>query len=199
MPQKKFSERMTFKELGSLQEKALFYLAENPDNHKQGIQQGIEHPSDQYGSVLKAVDALEKMGYIQSKKGKSQKQVKIKIYDCTEFGVFYALTRNPSANITKILDMYKSKVEFCQSFLQLYKVWGHDYFTMYLRDAGDFLPMVQKNGVDQALPFFLMKILKQMKSIDPETRNKNAREALKIFPETKKMLEELKRNINEIL
>ena len=41
----KKNDDILFKELGSLQEKVLFFLAENPENHKQGIQQGINHPA----------------------------------------------------------------------------------------------------------------------------------------------------------
>jgi len=62
---RKTKSNIIFKELGSLQEKVLFFLAENPENHKQGIQQGINHPAEQYGSVSKAVDALKNMGLIE--------------------------------------------------------------------------------------------------------------------------------------
>ena len=156
-PLKKISgNEIIFKELGSLQEKVLFFLAENPENHKQAIQQGIQYPSEQYGSVLKAVDTLEKSDYIKSKEIKSQKNVKIKIYNCTELGVFYALTRNSDANILKILDTHKDKIEFCKQFRAIYDVWGHDHFAMFVKDMSEFLPMVQKNGVEQASPYLMM-------------------------------------------
>ena len=70
---------------------------------------------------------------------------------------------------------------------------------MFLRDIGEFLPIVQKSGMDVAMPYLLMKILKQMKSITPEERKRNAKEALKLFPETKQMLKELQKNINDVL
>ena len=44
MSRKESNDEIIFKESGSLQEKVLFFLAENPDNHKQSIQHGIEHP-----------------------------------------------------------------------------------------------------------------------------------------------------------
>jgi endo-beta-N-acetylglucosaminidase D len=44
-----------------------------------------------------------------------------------------------------------------------------------------------------------MKAVKQMKTVDLKTRKKNAMEALKLFPETKKTLKELQKNINELL
>jgi DNA-binding PadR family transcriptional regulator len=196
---RKVSDDIIFKELGSLQEKVLFYLAENPDNHKQGIQQGIAHPTDQYGSISKAVDALEKFGYIESKEAISQKKVKIKIYGCTESGVFYALTKNQFANVLKILDSYKSKVKFCESFRQLYDTWGHEHFVMYLRDVGYALPIIQKNGIEAAMPILLMKILEEMKKIDKKTRTKNAKAALGLFPESKKWLTEWKNNLDELI
>ena len=67
MSHKELKDEIIFKELGCLQEKVLFYLAENPEKHKKGIQQGISHPADQYGSIKNAVDALEKIGFIESK------------------------------------------------------------------------------------------------------------------------------------
>jgi DNA-binding PadR family transcriptional regulator len=196
---RKVSDDIIFKELGSLQEKVLFYLAENPDNHKQGIQQGIAHPTDQYGSISKAVDALEKFGYIESKEGISQKKVPIKLYHCTESGVFCALTKNQSANVLRILDSYKLRVKFCDSFRQLYDAWGHEHFIMYLRDIGYALPIIQKNGIEAAMPILLMKILEEMKKIDKKTRTKNAKAALGLFPESKKWLTEWKNNLDELI
>ena len=143
--------------------------------------------------------AMEELGYIKSKKILSQKKVKIKNYESTELGVFYTLARNPNANILKILDGYENRVEFCKSFRALYNVWGHDQFTMFLRDMGEFLPMVRKNGIELAVPYMLMKISKQMLSLDWKTRKKNIKEALKQYPHTKKMLKEMRKNIDEIL
>ena len=195
----KESEDIIFKELGSLQEKVLFYLAENPKKHKQGIQQGINHPAEQYGSVKNAVDALEKLGYFESKEIKSQKNVPIKIYSCTKLGIFYVLTKNAYSDIPRILDTYKDRIDFCKSFRALYDVWGHDHFALFLKNMGEFLPMVQKNGVEYASPYLLMKIAKQMQSIDPKTRKKNVKEAMKQFPHTKQMLKEMQKTINELL
>jgi DNA-binding PadR family transcriptional regulator len=95
MTNKISNDENIFKELGSLQEKVLFSVTENPQNHKQAIQQGIKHSAEQYGSVLKAVDAFEKLGFVESKKTSSQKKVQIKIYSCTDSGIFYALAKNP--------------------------------------------------------------------------------------------------------
>jgi DNA-binding PadR family transcriptional regulator len=190
---------IAFKELGSLQEKVVFFLAENPENHKQAIQKGIEHPNDQYGSVLKAVDAVEKLGYIEFQKTQSQKNVEIKVYKCTELGIFYALARNRSANIVKIFDSYETQVEFCRPFRTLYDVWGHDHFALFLRNLGEFLPMAQKNGVEQAVPYLLMKLVQQAQSVDPKTRKKNVKEVLKQFPKANQTLKDWRKNIDDVL
>ena len=195
----KKNDDILFKELGSLQEKVLFFLAENPENHKQGIQQGINHPAEQYGSVSKAVDALEKFGFVAAIEGVSQKNLKIKIYSCTESGVFYALTRNPSAKPVEIFEANKDKVSWCKSLRQLYDVWGHDHFMAYFRDVGDILPIIQKKGVAEAMPYMFFKAVKLTHSIDKKTRNRNVKEALKLFPENKEMLKEWRKNINEVL
>ena len=174
-------------------------MAENSENHKQAIQKGIEYPDDQYGSVKKAVDKLEELGYIKSKQTLSQKKVEIKEYECTELGVFYALARNPNANTLRILEGYESRIEFCKSFKALYNVWGHDHFAMFLRDIGEFLPMVRKKGVEVAVPYLLMKIMRQTRSLDKKTRKKNVRAVFKQYPHTKQMLKEWRKNIDEVL
>ena len=187
-----------FKELGNLQEKALFYLAQNPESHKQAIQHGLKHPSDQYGSISKAVDSLEKMSFISSKEGISQKNVKIKLYYCTDSGVFYTLTHS-TENILGVLDAYKSTVAFCNAFRQLYDVWGKEHFTTYIKDVGKFLPVMQRDGAEVAMPYLLMLIFEEMKKIDPAKRMKNAKAALKLFPESKKYLKEWRDNLNELI
>lgn len=195
----KKKDNIIFKELGSLQEKTLFFLAENPENHKQGIQQGINHPAEQYGSVSKAVDALETLGFITAKEAMSQKKVRIKTYSCTESGLFYALTRNPSADAIKLFEAYKSKVSWCKSLRQLYDVWGHDHFMEYFRDVGDVLPIIQNKGFAEAMPYLFFKAVKLTHSIDKKTSNRNVKEAMKLFPHTKDMLKEMRKNIDEVL
>jgi DNA-binding PadR family transcriptional regulator len=188
-----------FKELGNLQQKVLFFLAENPDQHKQAIQKGISHPTDQYGSISKAVDSLEELGFIDSKLTKSQKNVEIKLFKCTDEGVLYALSRNPLGDILKILDSYKEQVEFCKQFRALYDVWGQKQMALFLKDLGEFLPMVHTKGIEYAAPFLLMKFAKQFQTLDPKTKKKNVKAAINQFPKTKEMLKEMQDNIKELL
>jgi hypothetical protein len=129
----------------------------------------------------------------------SQKNVRIKTYSCTESGIFYALTRDPSADPVKIFEAYKSEVSWCKSLRQLYDVWGHEHFMAYFRDVGDVLPIIQKKGFDEALPYLFFKAVKLTHSIDKKTRNRNVKEALKLFPENKEMLKEWRKNIDEVL
>lgn len=200
MPKKEFDpNHIIFQELGPLQEKIVFFIAENPENHKQAIQKGIEHPAEQYGSVLKAVDSLEEFGYIQSREILSQKKVTIKTYSCTELGVFYALSRNPDLNITKIFDNYENKFDFLKQIKPLYEVWGHEQFFILLKDIGEFLPMVKNHGVDYAVPHLILKSYRQMQKLDKKTKNRNVKIALKQFPETKAMLKEMHKSIEDLL
>ena len=104
-----------------------------------------------------------------------------------------------SDNILEVLDAYKSRVDFCKSFRQLYDVWGQDHFVMYVKDIGKFLPIVQKDGIEVAMPYLLMLILEEMKKIDPIARKRNAKEAMKLFPESKTMLKEWKKNLDELV
>jgi DNA-binding PadR family transcriptional regulator len=188
------------KNLGTLQEKVLYFLAENPHNHKQAIQKGIEHPDDQYGSVLKAVEALKDSGCIKWKKGKSMKKVSIKFYDCTEEGAFYALARNPRANVLKILDAYKDQYDSYKALRNLYDAYGHDLFVKFIRDVDEFLPMVQKQGLEKALPYLFMKIVREASDVDLTQRKRIARESMKqLSPQMKKAMKEWAKSINEIV
>jgi len=200
----KTSEKITgneniFKELGSLQQKALYFLAENPDNHKQAIQKGINHPADQYGSVSKAVDSLEELGFVCSTLTRSQKNNPIKLFRCTDEGVLYALARNPLRDIPKVLDSYKEYVGFCGQFRALYDVWGPEHMAVFLNDLGEFLPMVHSKGIDYAAPYLLMTFAKQQQTLDRKTKKNNVKEAIKQFPKTKQMLKEMQDNINDLL
>lgn len=199
MSEKIFGKENIFKELGSLQQKALFFLAENPDKHKQAIQQSINHPSDQYGSISNAVDSIEQSGYINSKLAKSQKNVEIKLFRCTDLGVLYALTRNPLCDIPRVLDSYKDEFEFCKQFRALYNVWGHEQMAQFLKDTGEFLPMVYTKGIEYATPYFLMKFARQMQTLDPKIKTRNVKEAIAQFPKTKQMLKEMQKDINDLL
>jgi hypothetical protein len=195
----KTPEKAILKELGCLQEKVLFYLAKNPEKHKKAIQQGINHDVDQYGSVKKAVDALEKMGYIQSIEALSQKKVPIKFYYCTETGIFYALTKDSTANIPNILNIYESKFPFCEGFNQLYTIWGHDNFVRYLNDTIECLPIIQRKGFKYALPLILMQAVNQTQDIGPKTHKENIEKAIKLNPEIKQTLREWQKSINDLL
>ena len=139
------------------------------------------------------------ISFVVPKDAVSQKNVRIKTYSCTESGIFYALTRDPSANPVKIFDAYKSEVSWCKSLRQLYDVWGHDHFMAYFRDVGDVLPLIQKKGFAEALPYMFFKAVKLTHSIDKKTRNRNVKEALKLFPENKEVLKEWRKNIDEVL
>ena len=193
------SQENIFKELGSLQQRALYFLAENPEKHKQAIQQGINHPADQYGSVSKAVDSLELSGFIIFRLTRSQKNNEIRLFRCTDEGVLYTLARSSSCNIPKVLDSYIEQVEFCKQFRALYDVWGREHMTMFLKELGEFLPMVHAKGIDYAAPYLLMKFAKQLQTLDPKTKKNNVKEAMTQFPKTKQMLKEMRKNINELL
>ncbi len=186
-------------ELGSLQKKVLFFLAENPDKHKQAIQQGIRYPPEQYGSVLKAANALENSGYIKSIRVVSEKNVEIKTYSCTDTGVFYTLCKNPDADVVRVLDAHKSRSDVFNSFRSLYDVWGHDTFARFFRNVSDFFPMMQREGIERAVTFLLVKFAMDAESLDLKTRKKNAKAVLKQFPNTRKLMKEWSDTIKELL
>ncbi len=111
----------------------------------------------------------------------------------------HSSARNPTGDISRIFRVNEEQVEFCKQFKALYEVWGRDHFVMFLKDLGEFLPMVHNKGIDYATPYLLMKIAQQMQSIDQKTRTKNVKAAMKEFPETKKMFKEMKKNLDGLV
>ena len=71
--------------------------------------------------------------------------------------------------------------------------------AMFLKDMGEFLPMVHSKGIDYATPYLLMKFLKQRQTIGQRKMKKNVKEAIKIFPKNKQKLKEMQNNIKELL
>ena len=189
---------LQIKELGHLQERVLFFLSENPDQNKQAIQKGISHPSDQYGSILKAVTALQKIGYIQAKSGISKKKVPISLYNCTDLGVFYALSKNPNGDVEKLLSAYGER-DTWKSVKCLYGEVDHEAFTSIFKDSADFIPMMSKDGLKNALIHLFVRSYRRSRKLNPKTRKEVANAALKCFPELKSFLKEWRDNINEIL
>jgi DNA-binding PadR family transcriptional regulator len=188
---------LNIKKLGTLQEKILFFLAENPDNHKQAIQKGINHQPDQYSSILHAVNALKKMGLIESKKATSQKQQEIDVYSCTEIGLLYTLAENRSPDIPKFLNACQAKGEIWKSLKGLYQDIGEKQFLILFRQMADILPMIKKDGLENAMIYLFMRTAKQVQVIDLETRMKVAKSALEHFPTLKPTMKEWSDNIKQ--
>jgi hypothetical protein len=198
MPKEEYNAETVFKEMGGVMKKVLFYLAENPESCKQKIQRDIHYPDKQYGTISNSVKSLKKQGYIQFKKAKSQKNKEMNNYFCTELGVFYALTRNPNPDIPKILDAYKSQIEFCKGFQGLYNILEHNLFAI-LKDIQEFLPMIQKDGFSPTNQvIMIIKLAKIFENLDQETRQKFIEEALRQFPQSKKLVNQHQNIINEI-
>jgi hypothetical protein len=116
---------LALKELGILQEKILKYLSKNPNCHNQEIQRGINHPEDQYSSVYNSTKALEKQGYIESIEKLSEKNVKIKCYNCTQRGLIYTFLHSPDT-LLEIADIYLKKYPELKFFQTQLKCFGHD-------------------------------------------------------------------------
>jgi len=135
------------KDLGNLQKKIIFYLAENPKQHKETIQKKLEHKY--YGAVLNAVRRLEKSGFLVSEKARSKKNVKIKLYSCSEKGVFYALIKNEKANVLKILENYKD-YRVVKRLREVCDMLGEEVFVKLLRFVQPFLPLVESLNVEEA-------------------------------------------------
>ncbi|MEM3602781.1 MAG: hypothetical protein QXN87_08945 [Candidatus Bathyarchaeia archaeon] len=136
------------KDLGDLQRKIIFYLAENPKQHKESIMKSLEHKY--YGSVLNAVKRLEKTKYLVSVRAKSKKNLKIKLYSCSEKGVFYALVKNEKTDVLKILENYKD-YGVVKRLREICEMLGEEVFVKLIKLIQPFLPLVETMGAEEAL------------------------------------------------
>ena len=59
--------------------------------------------------------------------------------------------------------------------------------------------MIQRDGFEQAAAFLMMKSLMDAKALDPKTNKRNAKAAMKQFPNTKRLLKKWKDNIKDVL
>lgn len=184
------------RDLGSLQEKVLDYLAENPNQHKQSIQKAI--PSKQYGSILHAVNALEKAGYVESEDTLSEKNVPMKLYSCTDKGIQYALTKASEDSVLKILDAYKKKFSVNEFFLSEYKRLGHDRFFLFFKIMMKSLPILEKKDKDEAAQQMLFLAMKTQENLSPKEQKQMLKEITDQFPEAKKSAKEAKKRLDEL-
>ena len=167
------------KDLGNLQKKIVFYLAENPKQHKEAIQKELKHKY--YGAVLNAVKQLEKFGFLVSKRAKSQKNVRIKLYSCSEKGVFYALVKNENADVLKILGNYKD-YHVVRRLREVCDMLGEEVFVRLLKQAQPFLPIAETMGVEVAVGQAFSYFMKYPEKLD------GLKEAIEKSPKAKEMV-----------
>jgi DNA-binding PadR family transcriptional regulator len=187
---------MTLRKLGSLQEKVLFFLAENPRNHKQAIQKGIEYPDDQYGSVSNAVDALEKLKFITYKKGMSEKKVEIKFYSCTEEGVTYSLANNSDADLKKILTLYKE-----YPFIGLLKTnyeTDRDLFNIMFNRMVQVLPMLGRRKPEEIIGYILMAFVQDTENLSFKQKVDMLKRLRKFSPQAKEAIYVIKKLFDQV-
>jgi DNA-binding PadR family transcriptional regulator len=176
--------------LSSLREKIVFCLSENPNLNAQALQKALGYPSNQYPNISKALKTLEKSGLIRSKHGKSKKNVQIKLYRCTDNGILYALGRNPKADALKTINAYESLEDIAKTFRACYDIMGLELFFRFVRDWNEFMPMIQKDGIDSVAPYIVMKAMMQTSDIDLGTRTRIVKQLLEHFPQTKRDLKD---------
>ena len=98
--------------LSRIEEKVISFLSLSLDKNAQQIQRGIDIEDKNYSTVKKAIDRLEKKKfYVESKKGKSEKNVVIKFYKLSTRGVLVAFATNDEETLIKTLCLYKSTSE----------------------------------------------------------------------------------------
>jgi len=186
----KSSTYLEVAKLGSLREKIIFYLSENPNLNAQALQRALEYPPNQYPNILKALKTLEKTGLIKSKGGKSKKKVPIRLYRCTDNGILYALARNPKANALKTINAYENTEEIAKTFRACYDIMGPELFVKFVEDVDEFMLMIQKDGIENVAPYIVMRSMIQTSHLDIDTRTRIVKELFKQFPQTKQVLKD---------
>jgi hypothetical protein len=198
MPKKK-STYLDLKQLGSLREKIVFQLSENPNLNAQAVQKNLGYPSNQYPNVLNALKTLEKLELLTSKRSKSKKNVPIKLYRCTFDGVLFTLAENPKASVLSVLNAYQSLDKNSNFFRKLYDIWGHEHFMAFVRYFHEYLPVIHKNGLAKVIPMMLMTAARETQNLDQDTKIEKSSETIKLFPEAEEALKEWGDSINKVL
>ncbi len=176
--------------LSSLREKIVFCLSENPNLNAQALQKTLGYPSNQYPNISKALKTLEKSGLIRSKHGKSKKNVQIKLYRSTDNGILYALGRNPKADALKTINVYENLEDIAKTFRVLYNIMGPELYFSFVRDWNDFMPMIQKEGIDNVAPHIVMRAMMLTDHLDLDTHTRIVKQLLEQFPQTKRALKD---------
>lgn len=184
------------RDLGSKREKILLYLAENPNQFVQTIQKELGYPDTQYGSIYKSVHELKKMGYLKSKKGRAQKG-ETDFFKCTDIGVYHALSKNPDANIPKILDAYKDDVKLIGFFYKERERMDHSLFDKLYRMVINSTTIAEKHP-DQAVASLFSQLVTYAKDLTPEERIILLNAMLEYFPDTKKHVKEALSNLQTL-
>jgi hypothetical protein len=169
-----------------------------PSKRKNILQKALGYPSSHYPNVLKALKTLEKLDLVNSTSGKSKKNIPIRLYRCTLDGIFYSLAKNPNANALDTLTAYQNLDDVVNSLQKLYDVWGHDLFMKFVKDVHEFLPMIHKDGLENVIPYMLMKMTMQMRDLDLQTRTRIAKETMKQFPHTKRILKDWVKSVSKL-
>jgi len=190
---------VNLKDIGSLKEKVLLFLGEHSKMNAQAIQKELGYPPDQYPNILKAVKVLEKLELVKSENGTSAKNVPMRLYSCSDEGIFYVLTKNPNANFLEIFKEYENQSVIVKNLKTLYGLWGQETFSGFLRNISEFLPMILKEGVEAAMPYMVLKVYAEIHNQDYGKRKKFAAQTMKEFPEVKKFMKEWKKNLDELL
>jgi DNA-binding PadR family transcriptional regulator len=199
MPKEKSGSYPHVKDLGKLREKIIFHLSQNPNLNAQALQKALDYPSSQYPNILKALKKLEKFGLVKSKSGKSKKNVPIRLYRCTDNGILYALARNPRADALKTIAAYEHLDPLAISFRALYDIMGPELFFRFVRDVDEFMPMIQKDGIDNVEPYIVMKMTMHMNHMDLDTKTRIIKQLMEQFPHTKQRLRDWVDSINKLL
>jgi hypothetical protein len=190
---------INLKDIGSLKEKILLFIAENPRRNTQVIQRDLGYPENQYPNILRGVKALEKLELIKSTKSFSTKNVPMDLYSPADQGIIYIMTKKPNADLKKILDANKKSNDTARDLQRLYEVWGQESFTSFMRDMSQFLPMIAKNGVESSMPYIFMKGYAESRKLDIAKRKEFAANTMKEFPEIRQFIKEWKKTLDELV
>lgn len=73
--------------IGYIELRILKYLASNPWKHQQAIQEALN--IKRYGSVVNAIKALHKKGFVQFKEGRNKRNKRIRLWKLSNKGKLF--------------------------------------------------------------------------------------------------------------
>ena len=181
------------KNLGEVQEPVLRLIAENPLKNKEQIQNGLGHKN--YQTIWNAVDALTKSNYLDYQMTKSEKNIDVKIYTCSEKGILYVLQRATQEDGFNIMKINNAKFSEFNRIIKAHDKLEYELFSKFYNAL--LKAMTISNQSDDAISSAILSYVLQ--TCTKKELKKISKAFMEVDPNMVKVAKTLKNNLDDLL